>query len=169
MKTFFVNDGTEYEQLTFLEAIRYIESKPDEKSISIGSDYYDQLAANEKAFDHMVTEEEAVSIEKPKIAGNDAKIIRILKALKNEPRLTDDQEETIDILIERWENGEIPAKVTKDAAKKMNLTTDNLELYYEIVKAVPEIYLQETKTAKTMVDGEKQVILSCYLKSEGSK
>ena len=169
MKSFFMNDGTEYEQLTFLDAIRYIESKPDDKPISIGSDYYDQLAANEKAFDHMITEAEAVSIEKPMIAGNDAKIIRILKALKNEPTLTDDQEETIDILIARWENGEIPAKVTKDAMKKMNIASSNLELYYEIVKAVPEIYLQETKSGKTMVDGEKQVILSCYLKSEGSK
>ena len=117
----------------------------------------------------MITEAEAVSIEKPMIAGNDAKIIRVLKALKNEPTLTDDQEETIDILIARWENGEIPAKVTKDAMKKMNMASSNLELYYEIVKAVPEIYLQETKAGKTMVDGEKQVILSCYLKSEGSK
>lgn len=169
LKTFFLNDGEEYEQLTFMEAIRYIESTPEEKPISIGSEYYDQLASNEKAFDHMVTEEEAVSIEKPKIAGNDAKVIRLLKALKNEPRLTDDQEDTVDLLIERWENGEMPAKIAKDVLKKATVTTDVLELFYEILKLVPDTYLQENKTRKSLVDGEKQVILSCYLKSEGTR
>lgn len=169
LKTFYICDGSAPAQLTFMEAIRLIESKADEKRVNVRSVYYDHLAANEAAFDDMVIEDEAVSMEKPMLAGNDAKVIRLLKALKNEPRLTDDQEATVDLLIKRWENGEIPAKISKDVVKKCAVTSDYLELYYEIMKLVPETYLTEQKTGKSLVDGEKQVILSCYLEGEESK
>jgi hypothetical protein len=163
LKTFYRCEGDAPVQLTFMEAIRLIEATPDEKQIQVRSGYYDQLAANEAAFDNMVIEDELVSTEKPMLKGNDAKVIRLLKAIKGEPRLTDDQEDTIDLLIQRWENGEIPAKISKDVVKKSTVTTDVLELYYEILKLVPETYFVEQKTGKSLVDGEKQVILSCYL------
>ena len=85
--------------------------------------------------------------------------------MKNEPRLTDDQEEIIDKLITLWENGEIPAKISKDVMKKSKTVADVLEFYYEILKLVPESYLESTKEQKSLVEGEKQVILSCYLKA----
>ena len=169
LKTFYRCEGVAPAQLTFMEAIKLIEATPDEKQITVRSDYYDQLAANETAFDNMVVEDELVSAEKPMIKGNDAKVIKLLKAIKSEPRLTDDQEETIDLLIQRWENGEIPAKISKDVVKKATVTTDVLELYYEILKLVPETYLAEQKSGKSLVDGEKQVILSCYLEGAASK
>ena len=117
------------------------------------------------AFDDMLLQEEEISIERPMVTGNDAKIIRLLRAMKNEPRLTDDQEEIIDKLITLWENGEIPAKISKDVMKKSKTVADVLEFYYEILKLVPESYLEPTKEQKSLVEGEKQVILSCYLKA----
>lgn len=59
--------------MTFIEAIGLIEASPDDKQISVGSDYYVHLAANDHAFDEMVIADEAVSIEKPMVAGNDAR------------------------------------------------------------------------------------------------
>ncbi len=168
-KTFYRFGQNDPVQLTFMEAIKFIESSPDEPKIHVGSAYYSQLAANEAAFDSMVIADEMVSIEKPMLTGNDAKVIRLLKALKGEPRLTDDQEAIIDLLISRWENGEMPAKIAKDVLKKSAVTTDTLELYYEIMKLVPETYLEEQTKGKSLVEGEKQVILSCYLKSEVNK
>ena len=168
-KTFYRFGQNDPVQLTFMEAIKIIESSPDEPKIHVGSAYYSQLAANEAAFDSMVIADEMVSIEKPMLTGNDAKVIRLLKALKGEPRLTDDQEAIIDLLISRWENGEMPAKIAKNVLKKSAVTTDTLELYYEIMKLVPETYLEEQTKGKSLVEGEKQVILSCYLKSEVNK
>ena len=81
--------------------------------------------------------------------------------------MTDDQEETIDKLISLWENGEIPAKVGKDVMKKSKVVTDVLELYYEIMKLVPTTYFEEHKSQQAQVDGEKQIVLSCYLKTGG--
>ena len=166
LKTFFQTNGAT-KQLSFMEAIKYIEATPEDKKVSVASDFYDQFDKNSDAFDEMLVEEEAVSIEKVMVAGNDAKIIRMLKAMKNEPRLTDDQEEKIDILIKRWEDGEIPARISKDVVKKSKVVGDILELYYEILKLVPESYLEERRGQAMKVEGEKQVILSCYLKKGG--
>ncbi len=166
LKTFYACDGSTPKHMTFMEAVGFIESAPEDRQISVGRDYYDHLTANDRAFDTMVVEEEAVSMEKPMLTGNDAKVIRLLKAIKSEPRLTDDQEDTIDLLISRWENGEMPAKIAKDVMKKSAISTDVLGLYFEILKLVPETYLEEQKSVKSLVDGEKQVILSCYLNNE---
>ena len=166
LKTFFVSDSKAPKQMTFMEAIGFIESSQDEKQISVGSDYYNHLAANDKAFEAMIIADEEVSIEKPMVTGNDAKVIRLLKAIKNEPRLTDIQENTLKLLISRWENGEMPAKISKDVLKKSAVPMDVLELYYEVLKLVPETYLEDRDTGKSLVDGEKQVILSCYLRNE---
>lgn len=167
LKTFFACDGGLPQQMTFMEAISYIESMPADKPVAVGADFYTHLAANDTAFDDMVIADEAVSIEKPMLAGNDAKVVRLLKALRSEPRLTDTQEDVLDLLISRWESGEMPAKIAKDVLKKSATTTDTLELYYEILKLVPQTYLLEQDTGKSLVEGEKQVILSCYLRNEG--
>ena len=168
LKAFFQTDS-ETKQLSFMEAIKLIQSEPDDQPARIGSDYYDHYDENSKAFDAMLVEEESVSTEKIMVAGNDAKIIRMLKAMKSDPRLTDDQEDTLDILIKRWSDGEIPARISKDVVKKSKVVGDVLELYYEIKKLVPESYYEEKSQQGVIVAGEKQVVLSCYLKTGGNR
>ncbi len=167
LKSFFISNGGEGEQLSFMQAIARIKAEPEEKKVGISGDFYQHFNQNDAAFDQMLTVEEEVSTEMVMVAGNDAKIIRLLKAIKSEPRLTDDQEEKIDRMISLWENGEIPAKVSKDVLKKSKQVSDVLELYYEILKLVPETYFEEKSKQETQVDGVKQVVLSCYLKAEG--
>lgn len=168
LKTFFMSNSLGSQQITFMDAIPYIQADPGEKKVPVGSAYYEQFDQNDTAFDEMLLEEKEVSVERPMVAGNDAKVIRLLKAVRSEPRLTDDQEETLNRLIELWENGEIPAKISKDVMKKSKTVFDVLELYYEITKLVPESYLEPTKSQRDLVEGEKQVILSCYLKAGGN-
>ncbi len=164
LKTFFMSDADTCRQLTFMEAIGYIESEVDEPCIAIGSAFFDQYDSNSAGFDDMITEEEAVSTERPMVAGNDAKVIRLLKAIKKDERLTDDQEEILDKLIFLWENGTIPAKISKDVLK---LTSpDTLALYFDILNLVPPVYLEERKKTQNKLDGEKQVILSCYMEAK---
>lgn len=166
LKSFFISDGGDGQQLSFMQAITLIKAEPDDKKIGIAGDFYKHFSQNDAAFDKMLTAEEEVSTEMVMVAGNDAKIIRLLKAIKAEPRLTDDQEEKIDRMISLWENGEIPAKVSKDVLKKSKLVSDVLELYYEILKLIPETYFEEKSKQGAQVEGVKQVVLSCYLKAE---
>ena len=167
LKTFFISDEETTRQLSFMQAIDYIKAEPDDPKATVAGDYYTHFGRNSTAFDEMLVAEEEVTTEKIMVAGNDAKIIRLLKAIKADPRLTDDQEETIDKLVSLWENGEIPAKVGKDVMKKSKVVTDVLELYYEILKLVPTTYFEERQSQQAQVDGEKQIVLSCYLKKEG--
>ena len=169
LKTFFISSEAETKQLSFTQAIDLIKAEPDDAKVSVSSKFYEHFDSNSTAFDQMLVAEEEVSTEKVMVAGNDAKIIRLLKAMKTEPRLTDDQEQTIEKLISLWENGEIPAKVSKDVMKKSKVVGDVLELYYEILKLVPPTYFEERKSQKTQVDGEKQIILSCHLKTGGTR
>ena len=169
LKTFFISNSQEVKQLTFMEAITYIKSMPEDPKVSVGEDYYSQLERNEVAFDDMILQEEEVSTEKPMVTGNDAKVIRLLKAIRSEPTLTDDQEAIIDRLISLWENGKKKKKISKDILKKSKTVSDVLELYYEIIKLIPETYYEDRKTRKSQVEDEKQVILSCYLVAGGRK
>lgn len=164
LKLFFKTDNNGTEQMTFMDAIKLIESEPDTPKVSVGGKYYDHLKANSLAFDNMLTEDEEITIEKPMVTGNDAKVIKILKAIIATDQLTDDQDKILKILICKWENGEIPAKVSKDVVKAAKLASDILALYYDIVRIVPEAYLEETKEKKSIVEGKKEIILSCYLK-----
>ena len=166
LKSFFINDGNDVKQLSFMEAIAHIKSEPDEKVVSVGSNYYSHLHINSDAFDDMLVEEEEASTEIPMLAGNDAKIIKMLKAIKSDPRLTDEEEEKLSVLIQRWENGEIPSKISKDIVKKSKNVSDTLEFYHEIMRLVPETYLSEKQQKTVLGTDEKQVILSCYLRAE---
>ncbi len=168
LKAFFKTSKSGSSQMSFLEAISLIKSEPDETKVHIGRDYYDHYERNSDAFDQMLVEEEVVSTEKPMVAGNDAKVIKLLKALRNEPTLTEDQEEKIDVLIERWEQGEIPAKISKDVIKKSSTSSDVHEFFFDLINSVPEAYFESKKQYKKITEGEKQVILSCYLKEGGN-
>ncbi|MBO5462943.1 MAG: helicase [Clostridia bacterium] len=164
LKSFFISDEINTMQLSFMEAIKLIEADVTTPKVSVGSKYYDYLKDNSEAFDNMLVADEEITIEKPMVAGNDAKIIKTIKGILAADQLTDDQEEIMKTLIRRWENGEIPAKVSKDVVKVINLASDIIALYFDIVRIVPETYLEEKREKKSIIDGKKEIILSCYLR-----
>lgn len=167
LKTFFISDGKDSKQLSFMQAIALIKAQENDKKVSITKVFYNQAKQNEAAFERMLVADEEVSTEKAKVTGNDAKVIKLLKAMRQEPRFTDDQESLLSKLLALWEQGEIPAKISKDVLKTAKLCTDILELYYEIMKLIPDTYLETKKQSMSKVDGDKQVILSCYLECGG--
>lgn len=162
LKTFFMSSTDGASQIPFMEAINYIKAEPDEKKIKVSSSFYEQMENNSLAFDSMLEKEEEVSVEKVKITGNDASIIGDFRAMKKDHRFTDSQIEIIDKLIAIWEEGKIPAKVSKDVMKIK--TGDILELYNEIIKLVDPVYYKSGRGKTTVEIGEKQIVLSCYMK-----
>lgn len=167
LKTFFISNGEISSQITFMQAIEMIKSALEDNKISVSADFYNHFDLNNIAFDNMLVEEEEVSTEKVMITGNDAKVIRMLKAIKSGDLLTDDQEKKVDKLMKLCENGEIPAKVTKDIVKKYNIGfASTVEFYYHIMKIVPPNYFEDKISEQSKIEGEKQVVLSCYLRRE---
>ena len=153
--------------ITFLEAIKLIQSAPNEKRIGIGAEFFDHLAHNKEAFDNKLVEEEIADFETVAVKGNDAKMIKLLKALSKCKKLTDTQDEILQKMLKLWQNGEIPANITKEALKLAKSEQDELQLFAVIYDLVPDRYFGGRTQNKTMTDGEKHVILSCWIKNGG--
>ena len=167
LKSFFICSGNESNQISFIDAVDHIKCEPDEKKISVGSNYFDQLDLNNTAFDDSLVQEEIITTSKKAGGSNDTKMIKILRGLQSIKDFTDDQEDTIKHMIEAWENGDVPAADTKKILKEVSTAEDGVEAYYKITGMLDEKYLGgRQQVAAYTVDGEKQVILSCFLKGE---
>ena len=151
-----------------MEAVKYLECEPDEERINVGSRYYDDYAANNDAFDAALVQDEVIEVGKAPLKGNDLKVATVLRAMKKEPTLTDDQENVIKRLLAAYENGDIPQNITKNIVKELKSTEDLGTAYFTITNMVPDQYLYERRDAILHTEGEKQVILSCYLKEKTS-
>ncbi len=163
LKDFFIT-GSDTKQISFIDAVRYLECKQDERRINVGSAYYGHYVANNSAFDASLVQEEVIEVGKAPLRGNDLKVVRVLRAMQSEPTLTDDQEDVISRLLRAYENGDIPQNITKNIVKEVKNMDDLGSTYYTITNLVPDQYLYERKDAVLHTEGEKQVILSCYLK-----
>lgn len=167
LKLFF-KSGNNTEQLTFIEAINYIKSKPDDKAICIGENYYTHLENNKQAFENKLIEQDVISFERITIGGNSAKMINILKGIASCGKLTDAEDDIIQKMITLWQSGEISQGITKQILKDIKGLEDPVQAFNEIYDRVPDIYLKEKKENHKVKMGEKQVILSCFLRNGGS-
>lgn len=165
LKTFFMAGENETRQISFMDAIGYFKCEPDEKQISVGKNYFEHYDANNEAFDLSLTDEEVITVGRTAVGANDQKIVRYLRALLTTIKtFTEEQEEKIKRMIEVWENGDIPATDTKNILKSIKNIEDGVEAYYKIVEQIDDKYLEGRRQMTIKHDGEKQVILSCYMK-----
>lgn len=163
LKDFYMT-GTDTQQISFIGAVRYLECESDERRINVGSAYYNHYDTNNNAFDDSLVQDDVIEAGKAPLRGNDLKVVNILRAMQNEPTLTDDQEDVIARLRRAYDNGDIPQNITKSIVKELKNTDDLGAAYFVITNLVPDQYLYERKDAVLHTEGEKQVILSCYLK-----
>ena len=143
-----------------------MECASNEPRLNVGSSYYEHYESNNTAFDESLIQDDVIEITKAPLLGNDAKVVKVLRAMLNEPTMTDDQENMIQRLIRAYENGDIPKNITKEIAKELKASEDLGAAYYTIINQIPDQYLYERRDAVLHTEGEKQVILSCYLKEK---
>jgi len=167
LKTFYKTEGEVTVGLTFMKAIGYIKAARDQEAIRVKKDYYKHLDKNKQAFDNKLVEEIVVVTDKVSVTGNDAKIIKILKALARCKKFTDEQDKLIVKMITLWENGEIPQALTKQILKDIKAINSELQAFYEIFDRIPDRYFAGRAEKKTTSNAERQVILSCYMWTGG--
>ena len=165
LKDFFITGDTTT-QISFIDAIKYLECEPDEPRINVGSAYYNHFEDNNTAFDNSLVQDEIIEVGKAPIKGNDMKVVQILRAMMHEPTLTDDQEDVINRLRQAYENGDIPQNITKNIVKELKTVKDLGSAYFVITNMIPDQYLYQRRDVILHTEGEKQVILSCYLKEK---
>lgn len=166
LKKFFISDGKETIEKTFLEAISYIECDSGEKKIHVPEEYFEYLNENKKVFELSLFEEQELITKTISKTGNDAKIIKLLKGLSRVRTFTEEQEEKIKQLKQLWEDGNIPTTISKAVIKNIKDMKAPLKIYYEVINEVPESYLIKKREVKNVINfsGDTEVILSEYLK-----
>ena len=163
LKMFFMTDGDETREISFIDAISYIKADKDEPVLPVPQEYYKHLDCNKNAFDERLFLDDEIDTEKTRQSGNDAKMIKLLKAISKCKSFTDEQDEMLVRIRKLWEDGEIPQSLTKEILKSVEGISDPMQIYYEIYDRIPEKYLEDRKTRKNLLSGNKQVILSAFL------
>jgi len=166
LKTFYLSDENETRRLSFIDAIKYIECGAGEKRLPVKKEYYQLIKRNDKAFDSSLVEDSIVTMDKPKPTGNEASVLKTLRAMKRIRTFTDEQDTIIVRLIKAYEEGNISKAYTNNIMKDLrNLKDSNdiVEAYYAFVNNIPDKLLTERQEIVIKHEGEKQVILSEYL------
>jgi superfamily II DNA/RNA helicase len=165
LKKFFIADTKDSKEMYFLQAMKYLEVEANEKKVKTPKVYFEHLELNKLGFEIALTEEEEIITEKASKTGNDAKVIKLLKAISRCKAFTDDQDTLIKKLKKIWDEGNIPASISKEVLKQTKGMNDPVKIFYEIQEIVPEKYFEERKGKKKVnLSGNMKVILSSYLK-----
>lgn len=164
LKKFYLTDGENAEELGFISAMKYLKCNKDEKKYKVSEEYFKHLKINKKRFEDLFSEDIIVNVNKTLKSGNDAKIIKILRGLlKVCKTLTDIQEGKVKQLKKLWEDGNIPASISKEIVKTIKNINDPIKIYYEIERHVPDKYFEKRKNNQEKnTQGNIKVILSEY-------
>jgi len=161
---FVISDTKETQELGFLDAIKLFECDKDTKRVSIPSSFYEQIKMNKKYFEEITTEEIGMSLE-TRTGALDRKILKRLNSntVKKFDGFTDEQEEYIELVKTKIDEGALPKNLAKRIWEKMRDMMDALEIVRLLQKEISPNLLKDTQSqAKESISNVKEVILSEY-------
>ena len=161
---FVISGMTETRELGFLDAIKLFECDKDTKRVEIPSSFYEQIKMNKKYFEEITTEEIGMSLE-TRTGALDRKILKRLNSntVKKFDGFTDEQEEYIELVKTKIDEGALPKNLAKRIWEKMRDMMDALEIVRLLQKEISPNLLKDTQSqAKESISNVKEVILSEY-------
>jgi len=166
---FFLSNKEKIIELDFLSAAKILESPSDEKRAKLPLvNYYEFLDKNKSAFFDATIEE---IFETRKRAGRSSydELLKILKATqKNSKQLTEEQEEYLQKVINRLEEGSLPKKTVQKTLKGLNELKRDIQNPLKVIGVLQrEISLAFLKShyaeSSAITEGKREIILSLYL------
>lgn len=168
-KKFFIVSKREPQEIDFISTAKLLEAHSDTKREKLGQDFYELLEKNKKAFE-LVTIEDIPELKMR--GGRDAatQMLKILKALKDLRKFTEDQEIYLRKVIREVEEGGLPKQTTKNTLKELQKELKNglnpLKILGVLQKNIPSDLLKEhIVESAAQTSGPREVILSEYLVS----
>ena len=161
---FVISGMTETRELGFLDAIKLFECDKDTKRVNIPSSFYEQIKMNKKYFEEITMEEIGMSLE-TRTGALDRKILKRLNSntVKRFDGFTQEQEEYIEVVKTKIDEGALPKNLAKRIWKKMRDMMEPLEIVKLLQKEISPNLLKDTQSqAKESISNEKEVILSEY-------
>ena len=164
MKRFFISDQSISREMTFLDAMKLMESDKEEKYHKISNNYYKNLEQNKKEL-IKILQEESMDISPIRKEGksHDKTIIKTLKALNTYPKFTENEISKIYKLMDLFEDGAIPSVIGKEIVKMIKGIADPIEMFNTIWDLVPDSYIKNSESKEEIQDYNTEVVLSLDL------
>lgn len=164
VKRFFICDNSMSREITFLDAMKLIESDKEEKHHNISSRYYENLELNKQELT-IALQEESMDISPSRKEGksHDKTIIKTLKGLNSYSRFTEYEIDKIHKLMDLFEDGSIPMKIGKEIVSTIKGIVDPIEILNTIWDLVPDSYIKNSKVEKNTKEYNAEVVLSLDL------
>jgi hypothetical protein len=163
LKKFYINESGKSSEITFFDAVKELECKPNTDRAKIpGDEYFHLLQTNKTRFELDTT----VGDEDIKGSGgrSNAKYIENRmkdKSFKNFKGFTDSNDEFINGVKEMLAQGTIAKKTAQLIKNELEKTTDPLQVLYILEKHIRFVATEGAKNAKKFQ--KREVILSGYI------
>lgn len=162
LKKFYINLNGNSGEITFFDAVKELECKPETKRADIPNEYYHLLQTNKTRFELDTT----VGDEPTKGSGgrSNAKYIEARlkdKSFKNFKGFTDSNDEFLNGVREMLTQGTIAKKTAQLIKTELEKTTDPLQILHILEKHIRYVAIEGTQNAKKFQ--KREVILSGYL------
>lgn len=162
LKKFYINQTGKSNEITFFDAVKELECKPDTKRENVPNEYFHLLQTNKTRFDLDTT----VGDEPTKGSGgrSNAKYIEARlkdKSFKSFKGFTDSNDEFLNGVKEMLAQGTIAKKTAQLIKTELEKTTDPLQILHILEKHIRYVAIEGAQNAKKFQ--KREVILSGYL------
>lgn len=162
LKKFYINRSGKSGEITFFDAVKELECKPETQRANIPNDYFHLLQSNKTRFELDTT----VGDEPTKGSGgrSNAKYIETRlkdKSFKNFKGFTDSNDEFLNGVREMLTQGTIAKKTAQLIKTELEKTTDPLQILHILEKHIRYVSIEGAQNAKKFQ--KREVILSGYL------
>jgi len=130
LKKFIHTKGAQVEEITFFDAVNIFKCELNEIQKQVPpKEYYDYLMKNKHKFDQITLDEVEKAEKSPGGMSNETLVIRTLKSknFRKFKKFTEDDEEYIKVVQEKYSEGIIPKNISKRIKKGIEKTFDPLE------------------------------------------
>ena len=152
------------QELTFIEAIKILQAKNNDKREKLDKTFFQLLQKNKDYFDEILYDVETEHTQR-RGQSTERVLIEILKSLKNEKTFKDEEHHLRNKLLKVFEDGIVArmrAKTIKSELDKEK-TTDAIKILNIYRKNISEKFLDESLKEKIIYGGKREIILSEYL------
>jgi SNF2 family DNA or RNA helicase len=162
LKKFYINENGNSSEITFFDAVKELECKPDTKRAKIPNGYFHLLQTNKTRFELDTT----VGDEQTKGSGgrSNAKYIEARlkdKSFKNFKGFTDSNDEFLNNVKDMLTQGTIAKKTSQLIKNELEKTTDPLQMLHILEKHIRYVASEGTQNSRKFQ--KREVILSGYL------
>ena len=169
LKKFMFSDGERSEEIPFFDAVNIFKCESDVNRQSIPKEYYDFLKKNKEQFEHITSDEIEEGGKSHGGRSNEQYVIGTLKSdlIKRCTSFTDDDEEFIQIVLEKYNEGVIPKNITKRIKQKIEKEGEALKVLAVLKREIPGrlLGIRYSGGSEEFIS-KREVILSEWLAGE---